>query len=102
MLSAPTTALEITLNRPEKLNALREKTAAEIMEAMGEVEMDRALVGVILQGSEKAFCTGVDTSEFKYAEDERFDVYRARKRTRKTLQMHALRHGLHQAGDHRG
>jgi enoyl-CoA hydratase/carnithine racemase len=46
------TALEITLNRPEKLNALREKTAAEIMEAMGEVEMDRALVGVILQGSE--------------------------------------------------
>jgi enoyl-CoA hydratase len=81
------TALEITLNRPEKLNSLREKTAAEIMDAMGEVEMDRTLVGVILQGSEKAFCAGVDTSEFKYADNERFDVYRARKRTRKTLQM---------------
>jgi enoyl-CoA hydratase/carnithine racemase len=81
------TALEITLNRPEKLNSLREKTAAEIMEAMGEVEMDRTVVGVILQGSEKAFCAGVDTSEFKYAENERFDVYRARKRTRKTQQM---------------
>ena len=80
-------ALEITINRPEKLNALREQTAVEIMEAMGGVEMDRAVVGVILQGSEKAFCTGVDTSEFKYSEDERFDVYRARKRTRKTLQM---------------
>ena len=80
-------ALEIAINRPDKLNALREQTAAEIMAAMGEVEMDRAIVGVILHGSEKAFCTGVDTSEFKYAESERFDVYRARKRTRKTLQM---------------
>lgn len=80
-------ALEIAINRPDKLNALREQTAAEIMAAMGEVEMDRAIVGVILHGSEKAFCTGVDTSEFKYVESERFDVYRARKRTRKTLQM---------------
>ena len=46
-------ALEITLNRPEKLNAIREQTAAEIMHAMDEVEMDRAIVAVILQGSEK-------------------------------------------------
>jgi enoyl-CoA hydratase/carnithine racemase len=80
-------ALEITLNRPEKLNAIREQTAVEIMAAMSEVEMDRAVVGVILQGSERAFCTGVDTSEFRHDKDELFDVYRARKRTRKTLQM---------------
>ncbi len=79
--------LEITLNRPDKLNALREQTAQEIMDAMGEVEMDRAVVGVILQGSEKAFCTGVDTSEFQYGPETRFDVYRSRKRTRKTLLM---------------
>ncbi len=61
-------ALEIAINRPDKLNAIREQTAVEIMAAMGEVEMDRAIVGVILHGSEKAFCTGVDTSEFKYVE----------------------------------
>jgi len=78
---------KVTIHRPDKLNAIREQTAAEIMEAMGEVEMDRAVVGVILQGSERAFCTGVDTSEFKHEKDELFDVYRARKRTRKTLQM---------------
>ena len=80
-------ALEVTINRPDKLNAIREQTAVEIMAAMGEVEMDRTLVGVILQGSERAFCSGTDTSEFKHGEDELFDVYRARKRTRKTLQM---------------
>jgi enoyl-CoA hydratase/carnithine racemase len=80
-------ALEITLNRPEKLNAIREQTAAEIMHAMDEVEADRAIVGVILQGSEKAFCTGTDTSGFQYSPGSLFDVYRARKRTRKTGMM---------------
>ena len=76
-------AVEITLNRPEKLNAMREQTAIEIMDAMGEAEPDRKVVAVILRGSERAFCTGVDTSEFKEKPEERFDVYRARKRTRK-------------------
>lgn len=80
-------ALEITINRPDKLNAIREQTAVEIMEAMGDVELNREIVGVILQGSQKAFCTGVDTSEFQYSPDSRFDIYRSRKRTRKTLMM---------------
>lgn len=76
-------ALEIALNRPEKLNAMREQTAAEIMDAMDAAEPDRKIVAVILRGSERAFCAGVDTSEFKEKPEERFDVYRARKRTRK-------------------
>ena len=77
----------LTLNRPEKLNAIREQTAAEIMHAMEEVEMDRSIVAVILQGSEKAFCTGTDTSGFQYSPGSLFDVYRARRRTRKTGMM---------------
>jgi enoyl-CoA hydratase/carnithine racemase len=64
----------ITLNRPEKLNAIREQTAAEIMHAMEEVEMDRSIVAVILQGSEKAFCTGTDTSGFQYSPGSLFDA----------------------------
>jgi enoyl-CoA hydratase/carnithine racemase len=79
--------LEIMLNRPEKLNAIREQTAVEIMDAMSEVEADRSFIGVILHGSEKAFCAGTDTSGFEYQPTERFDVYRARKRTRKTGMM---------------
>ena len=76
-------ALEIILNRPNNLNAMREQTAAEIVEAMAEVESDRQIVAVILRGGERAFCTGVDTSEFREKPEERFDVYRARKRARK-------------------
>ncbi len=76
-------ALEITLNRPDKLNAMREQTAVEIMDALDKAELDRKVVAIILRGSERAFCTGVDTSEFKEKPEERFDVYRARKRVRK-------------------
>ncbi len=75
--------LEIQINRPEKLNALREKTAAEILRALEAVELDRACRAVILKGTEKAFCTGIDTSEFQIKDNEYFDFYRLRKRTRK-------------------
>ena len=94
-------ALEITLNRPEKLNAIREQTAAEIMHAMEEVEMDRSIVAVILQGSEKAFCTGTDTSGFQYSPGSLFDVYRARTAHAQNRNDAAVRAGLYQA-DHHG
>jgi len=75
--------LEITINRPEKLNSLRERTAEEILAALAEVEGDRAIGAVILKGSDKAFCTGIDTSEFKIGDNEYFDFYRKRRRSRK-------------------
>lgn len=83
-------SLEITLNRADKLNAMREQTAAEIMDAMDAAESDRKIVAVILSGSERAFCTGVDTSDFKHKPEERFDVYRARKRKRRMGAMMRL------------
>ena len=76
--------LEITTNRPDKLNAMREKTAEEIFDALAGAEGDRSCRAIILQGIPKAFCTGIDTSEFQIKDNEHFDVYRIRKRTRKT------------------
>src|SRR5260370_35083215 len=75
--------VEITINRPEKLNSLREQTADEILGILNEVEHDRDVRAVIMLGSEKAFCTGIDTSEFQIEENGYFDFYRFRKRTRK-------------------
>ena len=75
--------LEITIDRPEKLNSLREQTAEEILDALAEVEGDRSIGAVILKGSDKAFCTGIDTSEFTIAPNGFFDFYRKRKRSRK-------------------
>ncbi|MDB5797672.1 MAG: Enoyl-CoA hydratase/isomerase [Paucimonas sp.] len=74
--------IEITINRPEKLNSLRDTTAEEILAVMAEVEPDRAVRAVILRGNEKAFCTGIDTSQFTIAENEYFDFYRKRRRSR--------------------
>lgn len=75
--------VEITINRPEKLNSLRDTTAEEIMAVMADAEADRDVRAVILKGNDKAFCTGIDTSEFTIKPNEYFDFYRKRKRTRK-------------------
>ncbi|MBR0954928.1 enoyl-CoA hydratase/isomerase family protein [Bradyrhizobium canariense] len=74
--------IEIRINRPDKLNSLREQTAEEILGVLAEAEHDRDVRAVILSGSEKAFCTGIDTSEFQVAEGGYFDFYRFRKRSR--------------------
>lgn len=79
--------VEITINRPEKLNSLREQTAEEILGILNDVEHDRGVRAVILLGSEKAFCTGIDTSEFQIEDNSYFDFYRFRKRSRKVNRL---------------
>lgn len=79
--------LEVTLHRPEKMNSLRETTAEEILDALGEAESKREIAAVILRGSDKAFCTGIDTSEFTIGDNEYFDFYRKRRRARKVNEL---------------
>jgi enoyl-CoA hydratase/carnithine racemase len=74
--------LEITINRPEKMNSLRDRSAEEILAVLAEVEHDRAVGAVILKGSDKAFCTGIDTSGFEIKPNGYFDFYRKRKTAR--------------------
>ena len=78
---------EITLNRPEVLNAINEQMAGEIIDAMSAVELDRRVNAVILQGNERAFCAGADLSGFSDAPKDKFDNYRARFRARRQRQM---------------
>ncbi len=80
-------ALEITFNNPDKLNALNEQMAGEIMDAMASVEDDRRILCVILQGNERAFCAGADLSGFSDKPHERYDNYRARYNLRLNRQM---------------
>jgi methylglutaconyl-CoA hydratase len=54
----------ITLNRPEKRNALSFQLVEEILSALDEVEKSDALV-VALTGAGKAFCAGLDLDELK-------------------------------------
>jgi len=54
----------ITLNRPDKLNALNWKTMQELAEALSGVRDDLNVAGIILTGAgEKAFAAGADINE---------------------------------------
>jgi enoyl-CoA hydratase/carnithine racemase len=55
---------KITINRPEKLNALAEKTRQEIVTALNEVKADKKMRAVIITGAgDKAFSAGQDLEE---------------------------------------
>ncbi|MBL7760065.1 MAG: enoyl-CoA hydratase/isomerase family protein [Sediminibacterium sp.] len=71
-----TTALDqgiftITINRPDKLNALNQQVMSDLNAAMDEVYSNPAIQSVILTGSgPKAFVAGADISEFSGASVE--------------------------------
>ncbi len=54
----------ITLNRPEKRNAVSFELLSDLMSALAEVEKSRAQV-LIITGAGKAFCAGLDLEELK-------------------------------------
>jgi len=54
----------VTLNRPEKLNALNNETMDELLSCFTSIKNDSTIYGVILTGAgEKAFVAGADISE---------------------------------------
>ena len=56
---------KITINRPNKLNALNRETIKELHEAFKAMEKEEDIKVIILTGSgEKAFVAGADISEF--------------------------------------
>ena len=55
----------ITINRPDKLNALNRLTLKELRQALEEMDQDGEIRVILLTGSgEKAFVAGADISEF--------------------------------------
>jgi enoyl-CoA hydratase/carnithine racemase len=55
---------EITLNRPEQLNTFNSGLAAELDEAFKTMDRDNQIRVIIVKGAGKAFCAGIDVSEF--------------------------------------
>ena len=50
----------ITLNRPETLNALTNNMMAELKHALAAAEKDDTVIGIILTGEGRGFCSGMD------------------------------------------
>ena len=54
---------EITLNRPEQLNALDSQMAEELYKALIELDANPKVRVVLLKGAGKSFCVGIDVKE---------------------------------------
>src|SRR6478752_595767 len=51
---------QITLNRPERLNAMNAELIAELHGALDDIATDRHCRAVVLTGAGRGFCAGVD------------------------------------------
>jgi 2-(1,2-epoxy-1,2-dihydrophenyl)acetyl-CoA isomerase len=54
--------MTVTLNRPEKLNAIDNELARELLDALAEAARDEQVRVLLLRGAGRAFCAGRDVS----------------------------------------
>jgi enoyl-CoA hydratase/carnithine racemase len=54
----------VTLNRPERLNAINPELLAALVAALRSANDDRATRAIVLRGAGRAFCAGDDLKEF--------------------------------------
>ena len=66
----------LTLNRPEKLNALTQVMSDELCDAFEGLRDDEAVRAVLVTGAGRGFCAGQDLTEFEesYRAGERPDI----------------------------
>jgi methylglutaconyl-CoA hydratase len=69
----------ITLNRPEKRNALSRELLRELRQALDDLHQERRVRGVIVTGAGRAFCAGLDLAEMLAAseQEDRQEQWRA-------------------------
>ena len=73
----------ITLNRPDKLNALTQVMSDELLDAFTSIHGDDGVRAVLLTGAGRGFCAGQDLTEFEasYRAGERPDIEEHLRRT---------------------
>lgn len=76
----------LTMNRPEKRNALNSELTRRLLEALRAADRDEAVAAVVLAGAGQGFCAGADLSEFKDLTPENHDLVEARAEL--TMQLH--------------
>src|SRR5215813_2405694 len=60
----------LTLNRPDRLNALNKDLAAALNEALGSISTDKRVNVVVLTGAGRAFCAGGDLAVIRKGHEE--------------------------------
>jgi methylglutaconyl-CoA hydratase len=69
----------ITLNRPDKRNALSRELMSQLHQALDDVHQERKVRGVIVTGAGRVFCAGMDLAEMQAAaaQDDAQEQWRA-------------------------
>jgi enoyl-CoA hydratase/carnithine racemase len=76
----------LTMNRPDKRNALNTALTEQLLDALRAADADESVAAVILTGAGPGFCAGADLTEFKDLQNE--DL--AEKRAELTMQLHLV------------
>lgn len=74
----------LTLNRPEKRNALNTDLTRTLLDAIRATDGDDSVGAVVLTGAGQGFCAGADLGEFKNLQDPKA----AETRAELTMQLH--------------
>ncbi len=61
----------ITLNRPERMNAITPTLAGELKDAMADAERDPAIAAIVVTGAGKSFCPGMDMGVLQAAAERK-------------------------------
>lgn len=54
----------LTLNRPERLNAINDRLSTEIIQAIAQASTDDEVRVIVITGSGRGFCAGLDLSDY--------------------------------------
>ena len=76
----------LTMNRPEKRNALNTELTRALLEALRAADADEAVGVVVLTGAGPGFCAGADLAEFR----ELSDPKAAEARAELTMNLHLV------------
>ena len=78
----------LTMNRPDKLNALNSALTEALVVGLRSAEDDPSVRAVILAGAGRAFCVGADTSEFSNLTPQNAEL--VERRAALTARLHGL------------
>lgn len=76
----------LTLNRPEKRNALDSELTRALLDALRAADGDESVGCIVLTGAGQGFCAGADLAEFKALQDPAA----AEARAELTMQLHLV------------
>jgi enoyl-CoA hydratase len=78
----------LTMNRPEKRNALNQALTQALLDALHATEADDGVRSIVLTGAGPAFCAGADLGEFKDLTPDKSHL--VERRAELTMNLHAI------------